>query len=138
MAEQPIQDGTSFCENCNQLTQWMDNTCQRYKPDGYGFGTKGLLTKEEARTGRINRINDMAEIIRIIVNGREKPWVKKFKKISIEDLLMLSFGVKPHDRVSITTTYSKGINNASGSMVIGDSVKVKEGMIFNVFLTDKS
>lgn len=53
---QPVQDGVSFCENCNQLTQWVDNVCQRCRPDGYGFGAKGLLTKEEARTGIINRI----------------------------------------------------------------------------------
>jgi hypothetical protein len=34
---QPIQDGPAFCENCDRITIWHDNECQRCKPDGYGF-----------------------------------------------------------------------------------------------------
>ena len=40
--------------------------------------------------------------------------------------------------VVITVTYSKGEHPKDGSLLPGQSVKVKAGMVFNVTATDKS
>jgi len=74
----------------------------------------------------------------IIVNTREKKWDKK--EISYEEVVILAFGSYSQDpNVVYTVTYSKGPENKrQGSLVKGQSVKVKNGMIFNVSQTNKS
>ncbi|HAU07749.1 MAG: hypothetical protein UW46_C0004G0041 [Candidatus Yanofskybacteria bacterium GW2011_GWF1_44_227] len=74
----------------------------------------------------------------IIVNAREKVWNKK--EISYEEVIVLAFGSYSNDEnVVYTVTFSKGENpHHEGSMVRGDVVKVKKGMIFNVTQTNKS
>ena len=74
----------------------------------------------------------------IIVNAREKKWDKK--EISYEEVVVLAFGSLSTDpNVVYTVTYSKGPNDKrEGSLVRGQSVKVKNGMIFNVSQTNKS
>ena len=74
----------------------------------------------------------------IIVNGREKVVVDK--KISFTQVVELAFGTTAIDENTIyTVTYSKGEDKKSkGTMVKGDTVTVKSGMIFNVTATDKS
>jgi len=72
----------------------------------------------------------------IIVNGREKEWSEK--EISFKQIVELAFGVyEDNDQIVYTVTY-KGPGNQEGTMVVGDIVKVKKGMIFNVTRTDKS
>ena len=74
----------------------------------------------------------------IIVNTREKTWLKK--EISYEEVIVLAFGSYPNNEsIVYTVTYSRGEKpNHEGSLVIGQSVKVKKGMIFNVTPTNKS
>lgn len=74
----------------------------------------------------------------IIINGREHEVEKK--KISFEELIILSFGeYKPNENTAYTVTYSKGIDKKpKGQLVAGDEVMIKEGMIFNVSRTNKS
>lgn len=74
----------------------------------------------------------------IIINGREHEVEKK--KISFEELIILSFGeYKPNENTAYTVTYSKGIDKKpKGQLVAGDNVMIKEGMIFNVSRTNKS
>lgn len=76
--------------------------------------------------------------VKIIVNTREKTWNKK--EISYEEVVTLAFGNPSNDEnVVYTVTYSKGPDShKEGSLVKGDSVKVKDGMIFNVTQTNKS
>ena len=76
--------------------------------------------------------------VTIIVNTREKTWNKK--EISYEEVIVLAFGSYSNDEnVVYTVTYSKGPDSHhEGSLVKGDSVKVKDGMIFNVTQTNKS
>ena len=76
--------------------------------------------------------------VRIIVNTREKVWGKE--KISYEEVVVLAFGSYSTDpNVVYTVTYSKGeAPHKEGSMVKGDNIKVKNGMIFNVTQTNKS
>ncbi|WP_319231082.1 multiubiquitin domain-containing protein [Draconibacterium orientale] len=74
----------------------------------------------------------------IIVNGREKEW--NDKTISFEQVVILAFGTYQNNgRTAYTVTYTRGNNDKpQGSMVAGDTVKVKQKMIFNVTATDKS
>ncbi len=76
--------------------------------------------------------------VTIIVNTREKTWNKK--EISYEEVIVLAFGSYSDDEnIVYTVTFSKGPeSHHEGSMVKGDSVKVKNGMIFNVTQTNKS
>lgn len=75
----------------------------------------------------------------IIVNGRPKTF--NGKKISYEEVVILAYGEDAFndDRFEYTVTYSKGHqDNLKGSLVRGESVRVKDGMIFNVKRTIRS
>lgn len=74
----------------------------------------------------------------IIVNGREKPWNEK--EITFAQVVTLAFGTYVENgSTEYTVTYKRGHSSKpEGSMVKGDSVKVKDKMIFNVTATDKS
>lgn len=74
----------------------------------------------------------------IIVNAREKKWFEK--KISFEQVVVLAFGVfENNESTSYTVTYKRGEDRKpEGSLVIGESIPVKDKMIFNVSKTNKS
>lgn len=74
----------------------------------------------------------------IIVNTREKTWADK--KISHEEVIKLAFDVySDNENIVYTVTYAKGEGKKhEGSLVKGESVPVKDGMIFNVTQTDRS
>lgn len=74
----------------------------------------------------------------ITVNGR--PHTVKGKEISYDQLVLLSCGSAPQDPNAIfTITYKRGVGEKpEGTMSKGDSVKLKEGMVFNVTATYKS
>lgn len=75
--------------------------------------------------------------VTIIVNAREKKWGKK--EISYREVIELAFGSYSDDEnVVYTVTYSKGEDRKEGSLTKGQTVKVKDGMVFNVTRTDKS
>jgi hypothetical protein len=75
---------------------------------------------------------------RLIVNLEEKLVTKK--KQSFEDIVKLAYPIPPSgNEISYRVSYRKGPPaNPKGSLVEGQSVKVKEGMIFDVAATDKS
>lgn len=74
----------------------------------------------------------------IIVNGRPK--VVTEKELSFTDIVKLAFDPVPTGEfIVFTITYRKGHGNKpEGTLLEGQSIKVKEGMIFNVTATDKS
>jgi len=74
----------------------------------------------------------------IVVNGRQK--VVKAKEISFAELIALAFDNPPTGlNILFTITYRRGEGNKpEGSLLEGASVRIKEGMIFNVTATDKS
>ncbi|WP_175506724.1 multiubiquitin domain-containing protein [Bosea sp. CRIB-10] len=76
--------------------------------------------------------------VTILVNGREKEVARG--TISFEALILLAFPTPPTGpNVSFTVTYRKGPDgNPEGSLTAGHSVRVKNGMVFNVRATDKS
>lgn len=75
----------------------------------------------------------------IIINGQEKTTTEK--ELSFEELVSLAYDGNPPSGPNweFTITYRRGHGEKpEGSLVAGESVKVKEGMIFNVRATDKS
>lgn len=77
--------------------------------------------------------------ITIIVNGRPRQW--SAKDISFDDVVSLAFDSPPHGAETIfSVTYRKGGNEhrPEGVMVEGDSIKIKDGTVFNVSATNRS
>lgn len=74
----------------------------------------------------------------IIVNTREKTVTGT--EVTFEALVALAFAQPPYGaNTAYTVTYRRGHGNKpQGSMVEGNSVKLKDGMVFNVTATDKS
>ena len=74
----------------------------------------------------------------IIVNGRQK--VVSAKELSFADIIALAFDNPPTGpNIVFTVTYKRGEGNKpEGTLVEGGTVKIKDGMIFNVTATDKS
>lgn len=76
--------------------------------------------------------------VSIIVNGRPREFAGK--EITYEQIIHLAFDNPPYGENTIfTVTYKRGGDHKpEGSLVAGESVKLKKGMIFNVVATDKS
>ena len=74
----------------------------------------------------------------IVVNGRQKEVTAP--ELSFADIVRLAFeDAVFNDTTVYTVTYKRGHGNKpEGTLVEGDTVKVKDGMIFNVARTDKS
>lgn len=78
------------------------------------------------------------ELVCIFVNTVEE-YVKP-GEISFSELVKLAFpDLQVTPITELTVTYRKGHHNQpAGSLIAGESVKVKKGMIFDVTATDKS
>ena len=74
----------------------------------------------------------------IIVNGRPKALTAK--EMSFIDVVLLAFDRSSMgENIIFTVTYRKGEGKKpEGTLVEGETVKIKDGMIFNVVRTDKS
>ena len=77
-------------------------------------------------------------VFEIIVNGRQKLVMEK--KLSFAEIVALAFDNPPSGpNILFTTTYRKGPHqNHEGTLLEGETIKIKNGMIFNVTATDKS
>ena len=77
--------------------------------------------------------------ITIIVNGRKKT-VGIREELTFDELVALAFDNPPTGEfIEFTITYRRGVGNKpEGTLVEGEIVRVKDGMIFNVTATDKS
>lgn len=72
----------------------------------------------------------------IIVNGRRRE--TREHKLSYLEVIQLAYpGEKPTETIVFTVTYSTP-HGRDGSLVAGEEVVVKDGMIFNVRKTDQS
>ena len=76
--------------------------------------------------------------VTIIINGEQKLVAKD--DLTFAEIIGLAFNPPPTGpNIVFTVTYRRGHGNKpEGSLVEGTSVKVKEGMVFNVTATDKS
>ena len=74
----------------------------------------------------------------IIVNARPK--IVTAKEMSFAEIVALAFDTPSTGQSTVfTVTYRKGEGHKpEGTLVDGETVKIKEGMIFNVTATDKS
>jgi len=90
-----------------------------------------LTTEETEADAPGNRVHN------VIVNGR--PRVVATKELSFLEVVALADNLPSGENVVYTVTYRRGHGNKpDGTLTEGRSVKVKEGMIFNVRATDKS
>lgn len=83
--------------------------------------------------------NDRQEPIAIIVNARPKETDQK--RLTFEEIVSLAYDGNPPagPNWEFTVDYSKGPDDdKQGSLLPGKSVRVKDGMVFNVTATDKS
>jgi len=97
------------------------------------------LAKDKAERDRIREELDEAEHkYHIIVNLREK--TVDDGHLSFERVVKLAYpDPTPGREYDYTVTYDKGPKeNPEGEMVGGDTVKIKNGMVFNVTQTDRS
>lgn len=76
--------------------------------------------------------------VTLIVNLQQKSWAER--RISYEQVTLLAYPNPPPGIViSYTVEYEAGpASNPEGSMTVGDSVKVKDGMVFSVTETGRS
>jgi hypothetical protein len=77
--------------------------------------------------------------VTIVVNGQPK--VVEDKELSFEKLVSIAYNGNPPtgENWEFTVTYRRGQGNKpAGSLLAGESLKVKNGMIINVTATDKS
>ena len=75
---------------------------------------------------------------KIIVNGRQKE--VSTKTLTFDQVVALAFNPVPSGpNVQFTVTYRKGPRkNHEGSMTEGETVRIRDGMIFDVTETNKS
>lgn len=78
------------------------------------------------------------KVYMIFVNGRKKE--VSTKTLSFDQVVALAFNPVPvGPNVQFTVTYRKGPRkNHEGSMTEGETVRIKDGMIFDVTETNKS
>jgi hypothetical protein len=73
----------------------------------------------------------------IIVNAREKHVATK--KLSFEAVVALAFPNPPSGQDMIyTVAYRNGVHDQQGTLTTGHSVRIKNGMIFDVTATNRS
>ena len=75
--------------------------------------------------------------VTIVVNGRKRQVEEK--EVSFEEVVELAFpGAPTGPNMVYTVAYRRAAGNREGDLLSGQSVKVKEGTIFDVTQTDKS
>lgn len=82
---------------------------------------------------------DRSKTITIIVNAEEKV-VDKKEELTFDEVVDLAFNPRPAgDQIVYTITYYRGHGHKpEGHLLEGESVRAKDGMVFNVKYTDKS
>lgn len=75
--------------------------------------------------------------VTIIVNTREHSVEKD--DMAFDEIVALAFNPVPSGPyVLLTVTYHRGPGNKSDDVLPGKSVKIKDGMVFDVTATDRS
>ena len=90
----------------------------------------------EEAVEEIERIEADQREYEIIVNGRPKTVERK--KQSYRDIARLAYPDADFDKFLYTITYFNGEHGQQGDLVEGETVRVKNGMVFNVRRSDKS
>ena len=92
-----------------------------------------IITEKEE-----NEMIEHEKKITIVVNGREKQ--VETEEVTFEQIVALAFDNPPTGKfICFTLTYWRGGGRKpEGTLIESGSVKVKEGTVFNVTVTDKS
>ncbi|MHA6780707.1 multiubiquitin domain-containing protein [Pseudonocardia saturnea] len=82
--------------------------------------------------------NDRLREITIVINARERTITDK--ELTFQQLVALAFPTAPTgENVLFTISFRRGHGNKpEGSLLAGETVKIKDGMVFVVSATDKS
>jgi hypothetical protein len=78
---------------------------------------------------------EKTKTVTIIVNTRPREWIQK--DITFEQVVELAFPDQPYDPQGTTVEYSRG-HGPDKSLRPGESVQVKNGMIFDVEPANRS
>lgn len=86
-----------------------------------------------------NKNQGHSKEITIIINGRQEIVAAK-EILSFAEIVALAFENPPTgENITFTVTYRKGHGNKpEGTLIEGETIKIKDGMIFNVTSTNKS
>lgn len=74
--------------------------------------------------------------VTIKVNGRPRTVEKR--RHSYREIAAIAYPNPDFENFNYTTTYLHGVSGAEGDLVEGESIMVKNGMVFNVRRSDKS
>jgi hypothetical protein len=80
-------------------------------------------------------VREETKTVTIIVNTRSHAWAEK--EISFERVVELAFPGQPYDPAGTTVEYSRG-HGHDKSLRPGESVRVKDGMVFDVEPANRS
>lgn len=97
-----------------------------------------ILDDEEVDLARqgVEHFISLPQVITLIVNGKEKQW--RDRVISFVQVITLAYG-SYQENANYTVNYGRGPNaNQEGSMLKGETIFVKNKMIVNATLTNKS
>ena len=83
----------------------------------------------------IENVEGQNHSVVIIVNTKPHPWPEK--KISFEQVVEIAFPGQPYNPEGTTVEFSRG-HGRDHSLRPGESIEVKEGMIFDVELATRS
>ena len=109
-------------------------------PDrGSDQGPPTTKVRSNVSTIEDTQSKDKPKTITIVVNGEPKT-VDKKEELAFDEVVDLAFNPRPvGEQIVYEITYWRGHGNKpEGHLVEGGSVKVKDGMVFNVTYTDKS
>jgi hypothetical protein len=77
-----------------------------------------------------------AKSVTIKVNGRPRTVEKR--PHTYREIAAIAYPSANFERFNYTTTYLHGVNGAEGDLVEGETIMVRNGMVFNVRRSDKS
>lgn len=77
-----------------------------------------------------------AKTVTIKVNGRPRSVEKR--RHSYREIAALAYPNPDFEKFNYTITYLHGVHGAEGDLVEGETIEVKNGMVFNVRRSDKS
>lgn len=83
----------------------------------------------------VEAASEQTKTVTIVVNTRSVPWSEK--KIAFEQVVELAFPGQPYDPQGTLVEYSRG-HGPDHSLTAGQSVRVKDGMVFDVEPANRS
>jgi Multiubiquitin len=91
--------------------------------------------QEDSNMTAVEAAAEKTKTVTIIVNTKPHEWAQK--EITFEQVVELAFPGQPYDPQGTTVEYSRG-NGPDKSLRPGESVRVKDGMIFDVEPANRS